>query len=145
MRPPGADRVGLAGLQPDFLLRLAQEQTQAALEHVKGVLDVVVIVPGHLLARTDLQLRDPEALTLGVSRAALDLVQMARVLDRLHGKSSSSTAMGTSDPAATCPGENDWTLGQGHHRSPERRRRRPHQRRGWRVSPGSQTTKRSRQ
>src|SRR5262245_36003804 len=93
MRPPGADRVGLAGLQPDFLLRLAQEQTHAALEHVKGVLDVVVIVPGHLLAGTDLQLRDPEARTLGVSRAALDLVEMARVLDGLHGQVLLPSAM----------------------------------------------------
>src|SRR5262245_66678056 len=84
MRPVGANRIGLAGLQPDFLLRLAQEETQAALEHVKGVLHVVVIVPGHLLAGTALELRHPEARTLGVSRAALDLVEMTRVLDRLH-------------------------------------------------------------
>src|SRR5262249_56852228 len=76
--------------QAHFFLRIAQEESYAALEHVERVLDVVVIVPGHLLARPDLQLGDPEARALGVPGPPLDLVEMARVLhslafDRFHG------------------------------------------------------------
>src|SRR5437867_12012380 len=61
-----------------------------ALEDVERVLDVVVIVPGYLLARTDLELGDPEARALGVTCPALDLVEVAGVLhpftfDRFHG------------------------------------------------------------
>src|SRR5439155_20291140 len=68
-----------------FFLGVAQEEALPALEDVEGVLHVVVIVPRHLLTGTDLELRDPEARALGVTRAPLDLVQMTRVLDRLHG------------------------------------------------------------
>src|SRR2546427_1279733 len=90
MRSPRRDRVGLARIQAHLFLRIAQKQAQAALQDVERVLDVVVIVPGHLLSRADLDLLDAKARPLGMPGAALDLVEVARVLhrvllDRFHG------------------------------------------------------------
>src|SRR5262249_28740362 len=84
----GPHRVGLAGPEADLLLRVAEEEPQPALQDVERVLDVRVGVPRHLLGLRDLELADPEARPLGVARAALDLVEMARVLDGVHEWSS---------------------------------------------------------
>src|ERR1700752_4168888 len=47
----GLNRVGVAGAEPNLLLGIAQEEPQVSLQHVERVLDIVVIVPGHLLCR----------------------------------------------------------------------------------------------
>src|SRR3970282_274867 len=57
----------------------------AAFEDVEGVLDRGVVVPRHLLLRSDLEFGDSEAWPLGVPRPPLDLVEPARVLDALRG------------------------------------------------------------
>src|SRR5207249_255652 len=90
MRPALAHRVRLAGPEAHFLLRIAQEQAHVALQDVERVLDLAVVVPGHLLARSDLQLRDSKARALGMPGPALDLVEMTRVphafaFDGFHG------------------------------------------------------------
>src|SRR5207245_3723845 len=105
MRPAFAHRVRLAGPEAHFLLRIAQEQAQAALQDVERVLDLVVIVPGHLLARADLELRDSKARTLGMPGPALDLVEMTRVphpfaFDGFHGARLPFAAM---VPSAATP------------------------------------------
>src|SRR6185436_1616270 len=84
VRAAGAHRVRLAGRQAHLFLRVAKEEAQPSFQHVEGVLDIRVRVPGHLLGGGDLKLRDPEARPLGVARAPFDLVEMTRVLDRLH-------------------------------------------------------------
>jgi len=48
------------------------------MEDVERVLDVVVVVPGHFLARRDLNLVDPEARAFRMRGPPLDLVEMAR-------------------------------------------------------------------
>ena len=83
MRAPGHRSVGLAGFQPDLLLRVLQEQAHLAFQHVEGVGDVGVEVPGYGLAGRELQLADVEARALGMAGATLDLVEVARILDRL--------------------------------------------------------------
>src|SRR5262249_999843 len=103
--------VGLARFEPHLFLGVPKKQPQASLEHVERVLDVVVIVPGHLLARPDLELRDPEARPLGVPSPALDLVEMTRVLHRVafdcfHGAPPSA---GDGTIAAPSPrGDRQW-------------------------------------
>src|SRR6267378_1337917 len=67
-----------------LLLGLLQEDAQLAFEHVEGVGDLVVVVPGHLLRRRQLQLGDAESRPRRVLGAPLDLVEVARVLDRFH-------------------------------------------------------------
>ena len=81
MRAPGPDRITLAGLEPDLFLGVPYEDPESALEHIESVLDIVVIVPGHLLLGPDLKLRDPEAWALGVTGPPLDLVEPTRILD----------------------------------------------------------------
>src|SRR5712691_4512733 len=78
------DRERLAGPDAHLLLGVAQEDADLPLEHVEGVLDVVVVMPGHLLLRRDLQLVDAEAGALRVERSPFDLIEMARVLHRFH-------------------------------------------------------------
>src|ERR1700704_4442971 len=84
MRTPGTHRVRLPGLEPDLLLRIAEEEPQPTFQDVEGVPDARVVVPRHLLARADLQLGDAEPGPLGVARAALDLVEVTRVLHGRH-------------------------------------------------------------
>src|SRR5437899_3286563 len=74
----------LAGSEADFLLGIAEEDADPSMEDVERVLDIVVVVPGHFLLRGDLNLVDPEAGAFGVRGPPLDLVQMARVLQRFH-------------------------------------------------------------
>src|ERR1041385_4140202 len=77
-------REHLAGSEADFLLGIAEEDADLSIEDVEGVLDVVVIVPGHFLLRRDLNLVDPEAGALGMRGPPLDFVEMARVFHRFH-------------------------------------------------------------
>jgi len=88
MRAARAHGIRLSGLEADVLLGVAQEDAQSPLEDVEGVLHAAVVVPRDLLGGPDLEFRDAEARPLGVTRTPLDLVQLARVLDRLHGRSS---------------------------------------------------------
>ena len=83
MRPPGDGGEGLAGLQADLFLGVLQEEPHLAFQHVERVGDVGVEMPRHGLRRRELQLADAEAGTLGVAGAALDLVEVAGVLDGL--------------------------------------------------------------
>src|SRR3979411_2442022 len=95
MRPARADRIALSSLEPDLLLGVPHEDPEPAFEDIEGVLDIVVIVPGHLLLGPDLELGDPEARALGMSSPPLDLIEPARVLDGFavaHGFTRSATS-----------------------------------------------------
>src|SRR5688572_1299492 len=83
-RAAGASGVRLAGMQTQLLLGIAEAEPELSLQHVEGVLDVRVVVPRHLLRGRDLQLADPEARPLGVTRTPLHLVESARILDARH-------------------------------------------------------------
>src|SRR5712692_9539851 len=78
------DRERLAGPEAHLLLGIAQEDADLPLEHVERVLDVVVVMPGHLLRWRDLDLIDAKAGALRVERSPFDLIEMARVLHRFH-------------------------------------------------------------
>src|SRR6266850_6956399 len=84
VRAAGLDRIRVAGAEPDLLLGIAQEQPEVSLQHVERVLDVVVIVPGHLLGLRKLDLGNPKARPRRVLGAALDFVEMTAILDRFH-------------------------------------------------------------
>src|SRR5437867_2675782 len=58
MRAARSRGEGLPGGKAHLLLGLLQEDVQVALQHVERVGDVVVVVPGHLLRRRQLQLGD---------------------------------------------------------------------------------------
>src|SRR5713101_2284116 len=74
----------LAASEVDFLLGIAEEDADPSLEDVERVLDIVVVVPGHFLARRNLNLVDPEAGAFGMRGPPLDLVETARILHRFH-------------------------------------------------------------
>src|SRR2546427_7272422 len=84
MRAPRGRRESLSGRKAHFLLGLLQEDAQLAREHVERIGDVVVVVPGHLLRRRELELGDAESRARGVLGAPLYFVEMACVLDRFH-------------------------------------------------------------
>src|SRR6266480_3709551 len=85
VRAAGLDRVRVAGAEPDLLLGIAQEEPQVSLQHVERVLDIVVIVPGHLLGLRELDLGNKKAGPRRVLGPALDFIEMAAVLYRFHG------------------------------------------------------------
>src|SRR5262245_34392511 len=85
MRPARSNLVGLARPQLDLFLGVTEEDPEAALQHVERVLDLVMVVPGHLLRGTDLKLRDPESWSLGVAGSPLHFIETARVLDGFVG------------------------------------------------------------
>src|SRR2546425_6689526 len=85
VRAAGLDRVRVAGAEPDLLLGIAQEEPEVSLQHVERVLDIVVIVPGHLLGLRKLDLGNAKAGPRDVLGAALDLVEMGAVFHRFHG------------------------------------------------------------
>src|SRR6266513_5276 len=87
VRAAGLDRVRATGAEPDLLLGIAQEEPEVSLQHVESVLDIVVIVPGHLLGLRKLDLGNAKAGPRRVLGAALDLVEMAAILDCFHGSS----------------------------------------------------------
>src|SRR5256885_2122615 len=103
VRAAGLDRVRVAGAEPDLLLGIAQEEPEVSLQHVERVLDIVVIVPGHLLDLRKLDLGDAETRPRGVLGAALDFVEMTAILDRFHGvlslRSTFGSPMGIDSPA----------------------------------------------
>src|SRR2546423_7098294 len=99
-----AHRKCLAGSEADFLLGIAEEDADLSLQDVERVLDVVVVMPGHFLLRRDLNLVDPEAGALGVRGPPLDLVEMARVLNRFHEDPLESKSPGTQYIAAETKG-----------------------------------------
>src|SRR6267378_1671636 len=85
VRAARLDRVCVAGPEPDLLLGIAQEEPEVSLQHVERVLDIVVIVPGHLLGLRKLDLGNAKAGPRRVLGTALDFVEMAAILDRFHG------------------------------------------------------------
>src|SRR4029450_8858993 len=85
VRPPGPDGVGLSRREAHLFLRVAQEDAEPALQHVERVLHAGVVVPRHLLRGRDLQLRDADPRPLGMTRPALDLVEMAGILAGVDG------------------------------------------------------------
>src|SRR6267378_1698329 len=87
VRAAGLDRVSVTGAEPDLLLGIAQEEPEVSLQYVERVLDMVVIVPGHLLGLRKLDLGNAKAGPRRVLGAALDFVEMAAILDRFHGSS----------------------------------------------------------
>src|SRR2546426_12701446 len=84
VRAARLDRVRVAGAEPNLLLGVAQEEPEVSLQHVERVLDIVVIVPGHLLGGGNLDLGDAETRPRGVLGPVLDLVEMTAILDRFH-------------------------------------------------------------
>src|SRR5438552_2486125 len=84
VRAARLDRVRVAGAEPDLLLGIAQEEPEVSLQHVERVLDMVVIVPGHLLGLRELDLGNAKAGPRRVLGPVLDLVEMAAILDRFH-------------------------------------------------------------
>jgi hypothetical protein len=61
MRALGRHRISLSACQTHVLLRCLQEDPERALDHVERVVNVIVVMPRHLLARADLQLGDADA------------------------------------------------------------------------------------
>src|ERR1044071_2830787 len=85
VRAAGLGGERLAGREADLFLRILQEDAQVALQHVEGVADLVVIVPGHFLRGRKLQLLDAEARAFGEPRTVLDFVEVTGVLQCFHG------------------------------------------------------------
>src|SRR6201995_485244 len=83
MRPARPDDMDLTGLQLHFLLRLLQEQPHLAFRHIERIRHVGVGMPPHLLLRRQLQLRNAKAGAGGGLGAALDVLEVIGVLDRL--------------------------------------------------------------
>src|ERR1044071_3979061 len=103
MGTAGPHGIALARAERYLLFGVSHEDPEPAFEDIERVLDVVVIVPGHLLLGPDLELRDPEAGALGVTGPALDLVEPAGVLDGFavaHGvtRPAISPTAGTRSP-----------------------------------------------
>src|SRR5262245_36880962 len=80
-RPHG---VGLPWCEAYLLLRLSEEDLQAAMKDEERVLHARVVVPRHLLARTDLELRDAKARSLGVGCRTLGFVEALRIVAGVH-------------------------------------------------------------
>ena len=86
VRPLRWDRKGLAWLQSHLFFRVLQKDTDRSGDYIKGVVDIIVIVPRHPLRGTYLQLRDAKTRAHGVISAALDVVELARILYPLPAK-----------------------------------------------------------
>ena len=84
VRATRADRIGLSGAEPHLLLRFTQAESEVSREDVERILDMAVVMPGHLLRRCELEFGDAEARPLGMLRPALDGVEMAGVLEWFH-------------------------------------------------------------
>ena len=78
VRPRGRDRKGLAWRQSHVFLGVLQKDADRSGHHIESVVDVVVIVPRHLLRGTDLQLHDAKTRTHGVMSAATPLQEYFR-------------------------------------------------------------------
>jgi hypothetical protein len=68
------DGKSLAPRQTHLFLRLLEKDSDYSLQDVERVVDIVVIMPGHLLRRAYLELGDAKARTRGVIGSTLDLV-----------------------------------------------------------------------
>src|SRR6266699_1214573 len=104
VRACGPHRECLAGSEADFLLGIAEEDADPSMEDVERFLDIVVVVPGRLLLRGDLNRVDPEAGAFGVRGPPLDLVELARVLHRFHDDPLESKSRGAQYIAAEAKG-----------------------------------------
>lgn len=80
-RPHG---VGLTRGEAYLLLGLLKEDSQAPLKDEERVLHARVVVPRHLLARTDLQLRDSKPRSLGMACRTLGFEVKLRVIAIFH-------------------------------------------------------------
>jgi hypothetical protein len=60
------------------------ERPEVSRKDVERILDMTVVMPGHLLRRRELELGDAEAGPLGMVRPALDGLEMASVLKWFH-------------------------------------------------------------
>src|SRR6185295_4772653 len=67
-----ADGISFSRRKCHLLLRLAQEQLHASLDHIERILNVGVKVPGNLLRSGDLEFANAETWSFGVTSAALD-------------------------------------------------------------------------
>jgi hypothetical protein len=72
------------GTQTHFLFGFAQKNSEISAEHVKSILNIVVVVPGYFLSWGNLELGNAKSRPRGVLGPALDFVEMAGVLHRLH-------------------------------------------------------------
>jgi len=81
MRSPWPGDMDFAGLEVHFLFRILQEQPHLPFQNVKGIGDIGVAVPRHLLRRRELQLRDTKAGALCMVSATLHLIKMTGVPD----------------------------------------------------------------
>jgi hypothetical protein len=68
------DGKSLAPRQTHLFLRLLEKDSDYSLQDVERVVDIVVIMPRHLLRRAYLELGDAKARTRGVIGSTLDLV-----------------------------------------------------------------------
>lgn len=84
VRTPWRNGIGITGLKPDFLLRLPQEEPDTSFEHIKRVLDIVMVVPRYLLCRRNLNFVDTEPGSVDVILPALDLIEITRIFHRFH-------------------------------------------------------------
>src|SRR5262249_6236444 len=77
----------LSRRQPYFFFWILEEDANGSRHDVERVVDVVMIVPGHLLRGADLKLGDAKSRTHRMIGATLDLVERARIRHSLHGAS----------------------------------------------------------
>src|SRR5262245_25256763 len=84
MRPSRFHGIGLARSQSHLFLWVAQEEPQISLDHMEGVLDMGMVVPGHLLLRRDLDLGDPKSWPHCVLGLALDFKDGATIPSTFH-------------------------------------------------------------
>ena len=74
MRPLRRHRIGLSRRQPHFFLGMLEEDANGPAHDIEGVMHVVVVMPGHLLLRADLELGNTKPRARRVIGAALHLV-----------------------------------------------------------------------
>ena len=75
--------IGITGREKDFFFWVLQEEPDTPFKHVKGVLNIAVVVPGDLLRRRKLQLVDVEPGPFGMVQAPLDFKRITRMLHHL--------------------------------------------------------------
>src|SRR5262245_21523790 len=76
--------IGLAGLEPDLLVRLSESEPETPLEDVEGIGDGAVAMPRHHLRRRDLELVDTKARPRRMLGTTLDLVEVTRIGNGFH-------------------------------------------------------------
>src|SRR5262249_43098958 len=81
---PGRYGIGLPALETHLLLGRLQKYPDCPVHDIERVMHVVVVMPGNLLGRADLQLGNAKAGTLRMIGATLHLIERARILHCLH-------------------------------------------------------------